>query len=149
MKIKNQSLILSMLFGLLFMPAVHAVEGVQSLRIGIEIDAPSATPMLYKWMHESTTIPRQYVQQPPLIPHRVDGYRITTKFNKCLTCHSWSNYKHSNATKISLTHFVEYNGSESANVAGRRYFCLQCHVPQMQVDPIVGNDFAPIEILDR
>ncbi len=143
------SLLTVMLLGVLLSPFVNAAEGVQSLRGGVEIADDSVPPKLDKWRHDDEPIARDYVQQPPLIPHRVDRYVINKKFNKCLTCHSWSNYKASGATKVGQSHFLEHDGSESANVAGRRYFCLQCHVPQMQVDPIVGNDFKPIKLLDR
>ena len=37
-------------------------------------------------------IPRDFVQQPPLIPHSVKGYNITKNFNTCLDCHAWSRY---------------------------------------------------------
>ena len=145
-------LIASIMAGLLLSWAslpVMAQEGLWSLRGGTEISEDSVPPQSSKWMHDSDPIMRQYVQQPPLVPHRVEGYRINKKFNKCLTCHSWSNYKTSGATKISPTHFVDHQGVEGDNVAGRRYFCLQCHVPQRQVQPIVGNSFQPIKLLDR
>lgn len=145
-------LIASIMAGLLLswtsLPAM-AADGVWSLRGGTEISDDSVPPQSSKWMHDSDPIPRQYVQQPPLIPHKVEGYKINKNFNKCLTCHSWANYKASGATKISLTHFVDHQGVEGDNVAGRRYFCLQCHVPQRQVQPIVGNKFQPIKLLDR
>ncbi|SUC28051.1 Diheme cytochrome c NapB precursor [Providencia rustigianii] len=28
-----------------------------------------------------------YVNQPPMIPHSVEGYQITTNTNRCLQCH--------------------------------------------------------------
>lgn len=132
-----------------FCAATLAVEPVQSLRGERAIDAPSAPPQLRKWEHDSDPVPRQYVQQPPVIPHSIDGYTINKKTNKCLTCHSWANYKKSGATKISLTHFVNRDGVELANVAARRYFCTQCHVPQMQTKPLVENTFQPVDVLRR
>ncbi len=133
----------------LLSPLVVAQDAVTTLRGGVEISADSPPPKLNKWIHDVEPIRRQYVQQPPLIPHKVDGYKMNKKFNKCLTCHSWSNYKASGATKVGQSHFLAYDGTEKSNVAGRRYFCLQCHVPQKQVDPLVGNSFRPIEILDQ
>jgi len=32
-------------------------------------------------------------------------------------------------------------------VSPRRYFCEQCHVVQLEVAPIVGNDFVDIDTL--
>jgi cytochrome c-type protein NapB len=87
---------------------------------------------------------RDYVQQPPLIPHKIDGYIINTKSNKCLTCHSWKNYREAGATKISQTHFENREHSVLANVSARRYFCTQCHVPQVNAKPLVANTFKPV-----
>lgn len=151
-KMMNKKMLLLVLgswLSIVCSPTLFAQEGVQSLRGGTEILADSVTPRLSKWRHDAETIARQYVQQPPLIPHKVDGYKINKKFNKCLTCHSWSNYKASGATKVGQSHFLGYDGAEQANLAGRRYFCLQCHVPQKQIDPLVGNSFKPIDILDQ
>lgn len=149
MKQKTFSLLLVVLVSVLLLPLASAKEGVQSLRGGTELGDASVPAKLNKWRHDDEPIARQYVQQPPLIPHRVDNYKINKKFNKCLTCHSWSNYRVSGATKVGQSHFMEHDGSENSNIAGRRYFCLQCHVPQKQVDPLVGNEFKPIEILDQ
>lgn len=90
---------------------------------------------------------RDFVQQPPLIPHKVDGYTITANFNKCMDCHSWSRARQSGATKVSLTHFRDRDGRELSNVSPRRYFCMQCHVPQMDAAPLVKNTFEPVEPL--
>ena len=92
-------------------------------------------------------IPRDYVQQPPLIPHDITGYQINIKFNKCLTCHSWANYKEANATKISQTHFEDRDSNVLANVSARRYFCTQCHVSQVEARPLVENTFQPVEAI--
>jgi cytochrome c-type protein NapB len=34
-----------------------------------------------------------------------------------------------------------------ANVSARRYFCVQCHVPQTNAKPLVENTFQPVEAL--
>ena len=86
-------------------------------------------------------IPRDFVQQPPLIPHSVKGYNITKNFNKCLDCHAWSRYEETGATKVSVTHFKDRDGKELANISPRRYFCTQCHVPQTDAKPLVENTF--------
>ena len=74
---------------------------VKSLRGKVLIDAPDKAPELKQWQPDRDPIPRDYVQQPPLIPHSIEGYVINVKSNKCLTCHSWANYKEAGATKIS------------------------------------------------
>jgi len=92
---------------------------------------------------------RDFVQQPPLIPHAVRGYNITAKFNECMDCHSWSKAKEAGATKVSLTHFKDRDGKELSNISPRRYFCMQCHVPQHEAQPLVVNTSKPVEALQQ
>jgi cytochrome c-type protein NapB len=84
---------------------------------------------------------RDFVQQPPLIPHTTQGYQITMNFNKCMDCHAWQKTKASGATKVSVTHFKTRAGQELDNISPRRYFCTQCHVPQTDARPLVDNTF--------
>jgi cytochrome c-type protein NapB len=84
---------------------------------------------------------RAYRQQPPLIPHKVDGYQVTTTNNQCMACHDWPGNTRVNAPKISETHYVDRQGVRLDKVAGTRYFCQQCHVPQADAKPLVGNVF--------
>ena len=74
----------------------------------------------------------------------INGYTINLKSNKCLTCHSWTTYKDAGATKISQTHFSDRTETVMADVAARRYFCTQCHVPQTDARPLVNNEFEPL-----
>jgi cytochrome c-type protein NapB len=90
-------------------------------------------------------LPRDFVQQPPLIPHSTKGYNITKNFNKCMDCHAWSRYEQTGATKVSITHFKDREGRESANISPRRYFCTSCHVPQVDAKPLVENTFKRAE----
>lgn len=102
----------------------------------------SPMPEIKKW-RDSDAIPRQYAQQPPLIPHTTKGYVINLKFNKCLTCHSKENSGISGAPPVSGTHYTNREGETTAKIAGRRYFCVQCHVPQTDSEPFMTNDFKP------
>lgn len=133
--------VLTVLFGLAM--AQTPAPSFKSDRGDNPIPQLSVPPEINRWQ-DSAPLPRQFVQQPPLIPHAIEGYVINQKFNKCLTCHSWANYKETGATKISLTHFSDREGQDLANVAARRYFCVQCHVPQTDAAPIVDNDFKSI-----
>ena len=126
---------------------VLAGEAVQSLR-GAEVSDNELQPGKYTVEKDSPPIARDYVQQPPLIPHKVEGYEISTNFNKCMDCHAWSKAKQANATKVSLTHFRDQaSGAELANISPSRYFCNQCHVPQVDAKPLVGNSFKPVDAL--
>lgn len=90
---------------------------------------------------------RNYPEQPPTIPHKIDGYQIDIHANKCLSCHSRAQTEESQAPMVSITHFMDRDGQFLAAVSPRRYFCEQCHVVQLEVDPIVGNDFVDIDTL--
>ena len=96
-----------------------------------------------RYAPDTSALPRDFVQQPPLIPHTINGYQITKNFNKCLDCHAWARAKETGATKISVTHFKDREGQELSSVSPRRYFCNQCHVPQSDAKPLVGNTFKP------
>lgn len=132
----------------LFSTQVFA-EQVQSLRGANPLNEPSKEPQAMKWQNDREPITRDYVQQPPMVPHKIKGYRINKKFNKCLTCHSWANYKEAGATKISQTHFSDRENNVLANIAPRRYFCTQCHVPQVNAKPLVENTFNPLQTIKR
>ena len=84
---------------------------------------------------------RDFVQQPPLIPHTINNYQITKNFNKCMDCHSYQRAKAAGAPKVSVTHFRTREGQELDNISPRRYFCTQCHVPQTDAKPLVDNTF--------
>lgn len=122
-------------------------EQVKSLRGTTPLDEIAKPANINKVQNDREPIERDYVQQPPLIPHKIKGYKINKKFNKCLTCHSWANYKEAGATKISQTHFSDRENNVLANIAARRYFCTQCHVPQVDSDPLVENTFTPIKTI--
>ena len=118
---------------------------VLSERGDLALDAIDKKAEPKKWQADRDPIPRDYLQQPPLIPHKTEGYVINLRSNKCLTCHSWANYKASGATKVSQTHFTDRDGNVLSNVSPRRYFCTQCHVPQVDVKPLVDNTYLPVE----
>jgi cytochrome c-type protein NapB len=124
-------------------------EGVNSLRGANPLDEAAKDPAILLIQDDREPITRDYVQQPPLIPHKIKGYKINIKFNKCLTCHSWANYKEAGATKISQTHFSDREENVLANIAPRRYFCTQCHVPQADAKPLVENTFKPVSTIHR
>jgi len=92
---------------------------------------------------EQGKMPLNYVNQPPMIPHSVEGYQITGNTNRCLQCHGVEHYRTTGAPRISPTHFMDSDGKVLSGVAPRRYFCLQCHVPQTDAPAIIENTFTP------
>ncbi len=140
-------LIFSMLFGLSGFSSSALAEHVTSLRGANDLDAPSNAVLIKQIQRDREPIERDYVQQPPLVPHKISGYKIDLKSNKCLTCHSWKNYIKEKATKISQTHFEDRQENVLANISSRRYFCTQCHVPQMDAKPLIENQFRPLQAI--
>ena len=90
---------------------------------------------------------RNYPEQPPVIPHSIDGYQIDLNGNKCLTCHARARTGESQAPMVSITHFMDRDGQFLASISPRRFFCTQCHVPQHEVKVPVENDFVEIDTL--
>lgn len=127
--------------------ASAADTGLKSLRGAAIQDGETESTDPFRAEKDRAPIERNYLQQPPVIPHKIDGYNITKSFNKCLDCHAWSRYKETGATKVSLTHFKTREGQELSNISPRRYFCVQCHVPQADAKPLVGNKFKPAEAM--
>ena len=113
---------------------------MQSLRLGASIQEDIA-PTVPRQERDTKPYDRDFVQQPPLIPHTISGYAITRNFNKCMDCHAYSRARDSGATKVSVTHFRTREGEELDNISPRRYFCTQCHVPQTDAKPLVDNTF--------
>ncbi len=147
MKKQTRSLVIALIAALgigAAVPGAAVAQSVKSIR-GADVAAPEAAVGNFKPIPDQAPIQRDYVQQPPLIPHKVDGYEVTINFNKCMDCHAWSRYKDTGATKVSLTHFKDRDGGELSNVSPRRYFCMQCHVPQTDARPLVGNSFQRAE----
>lgn len=90
---------------------------------------------------------RNYPEQPPLIPHAIEGYQVRRASNKCLTCHARARTGESQAPMVSVTHYSDRHGQVLASVSPRRYFCTQCHVPQYPDAPLVENSFVDIDTL--
>ncbi len=84
-----------------------------------------------------------YVHQPPLIPHSITQVQVNQSNNGCLECHDVNVYRKTGAPRVSPTHYMDRDGKVLTEVAPRRYFCLQCHVTQVDAKPLVGNDFVP------
>jgi len=122
-------------------------ETFSALRGDTPIDqAVPAAPMTPE-QNTSIREPRNYPEQPPLIPHSTEGYEVSIRGNKCLSCHARSRIGDSQAPMVSITHFSDRDGQFLASISPRRYFCTQCHVPQHNVKAPVENEFVDIDTL--
>jgi cytochrome c-type protein NapB len=122
-----------------------AAESIANLRGAVSPADESAAPRMTPFVDSKTREVRNYPEQPPLIPHDVDGYRIDLKSNKCLSCHARSRTGDSGAPMVSITHFMDRDAQVRASISPRRYFCNPCHVPQRDVKPLVENEFIDID----
>jgi cytochrome c-type protein NapB len=127
--------------------SVAVAQTFSALRGATPLDragpAPSITPERNSTLRE----PRNYPEQPPLIPHSIEGDEISIHANECLSCHARSRVGESQAPMVSATHYSARNGQVLATVSPRRYFCTACHVPQHDVKPPIANDFVDIDTL--
>jgi cytochrome c-type protein NapB len=113
---------------------------LQGLRGGTPLNQDNP-PTASHQERDHAPAPRDFVQQPPLIPHTTAGYQVTKNFNKCMDCHGWAKSVASGATKVGISHFRDRSGQELDNISPRRYFCTQCHVAQTDARPLVENTF--------
>jgi cytochrome c-type protein NapB len=115
------------------------------LRGDTPLTTEAAPPPIAPLKNNLEREPRNYPEQPPLIPHSTDGYAIDLNSNKCLSCHARSRTPESKAPMVSITHFMDRDGQFLATISPRRYFCTQCHVPQAEVKAPVKNTFVDID----
>ena len=92
---------------------------------------------------------RAYSMQPPTIPHKIDGYQVDLNVNACLGCHSRGRAPVTQAVAVSVSHYMDRDGNFLAEISPRRYFCQQCHVPQEDLKPLVGNRFVDVDEILR
>lgn len=121
--------------------------GLSSLRGVTELDQNGPADPFKPVPKDRRPFVSDYVYQPPLIPHSIRGYELSTNANKCLSCHSFRQSVESGATKISVTHYETREGRVLSDVSPRRYFCLQCHVVQTDAEALIENTFTRVESL--
>lgn len=121
---------------------------VASLRKGTALNNENLNPApMQDEQNKDLRFNRAYPMQPPPIPHKITGYQIDLKANKCMSCHARTRVEESQAPMISVTHFMDRDGNFLADISARRYFCTQCHVPQVERDPLIENTFKDVHHL--
>jgi cytochrome c-type protein NapB len=127
--------------------ATAGAQQLDQLRGPAPLDEEAAPPRMAPVENRDLRRARNYPEQPPTIPHKIEGYQIDVNANRCLACHSRAATGESQAPMVSITHFMDRDGQFLAAVSPRRYFCNQCHVPQHEVEPLVGNEFVDIDTI--
>ncbi len=93
---------------------------------------------------ESKRIERAFENSPPLIPHDLTGMLpIAETNNSCLNCHMPEHAKSLGATALPKSHFVDMDTGHDlkGKLDGKRYNCMQCHVPQVNIPEPIKNTF--------
>ena len=111
-------------------------------------EKPSATdaPPVYEYNDkrpgQSQRLPRAWEGAPPLVPHAIRGLTpITAKSNACVRCHGRAGAT-TGPPPAPASHFVDLReapGVARPQVAGARWNCTACHVPQTNAPPLVST----------
>lgn len=143
MKMKSILIIaaLNLSFGMAF------ADEVKGLRGDVAVDEEITEVEPYQYL-EGEVLRKNYRQQPPLIPHKVDKYQINLKANQCLRCHSWPYNTDFKTVSAPESHYIDaQSGIRTDKIAPGRWFCTQCHVPQSNAPALIENSFVPSDKL--
>ncbi|MBB1270346.1 nitrate reductase cytochrome c-type subunit [Shewanella sp. SR44-3] len=121
-------------------------DQIDTLRLA-PINVEVTPPLMQKVLNTDLKQVRNYPMQPPLIPHKTDGYQLDLKVNKCMQCHARNSTGHSQAPMVSVTHYMDRDNNFLAELSPRRYNCTQCHVTQLDAKLLVENDFVDVDKL--
>ena len=127
--------------------SVVMAQTFSALRGPTPIDQEGPPPPMTPEQNSSVREPRNYPEQPPVIPHSTEGYEVSVNANKCLSCHARTRVRESQAPMISITHYQDRDGNFLGGIAPRRYACVACHVPQTTARPLVENRFTDVDAL--
>lgn len=115
---------------------------LESLRGDTDLTAESSKPDKFKVEAVQGGIDRNWKTQPPIIPHPVEKYSIDMRGNGCLKCHSETTHEKEKTKAVPESHYLDRDGNKLDKVSSRRYFCNQCHTPQLNGSPLVENTFG-------
>lgn len=132
----TSAMVVVFLVGGAFAQFVPELNGAPDPMANVEADP------VPRWVIDDVRQMRAYPEQPPVIPHSIEGYQLSVNTNRCLSCHKREFTQGSGAPMISVTHYMDREGQMLADVSPRRYFCTACHVPQADVAPLVENTFV-------
>jgi cytochrome c-type protein NapB len=120
---------------------------VSTLRGTAPLNAEVTPPIIDKVENNDLKRQRDYPQQPPTIPHDISKYQLDKNLNQCMDCHTRKFADEAQAPAVSVTHYMNRDGEFLGEVSPRRYFCTQCHVHQLESEPLVENEFVDMNKL--
>lgn len=116
--------------------------GLEGLRGDLAIDEMNLEVDSFQ-VQEGIVIRKNYRQQPPLIPHKIEKYQINMKANQCLRCHSWPYNSDFKTVAAPESHFIgSQTETRTDHISADRWFCTQCHVPQSNAPELIDNTFT-------
>jgi cytochrome c-type protein NapB len=123
--------------------AAQQVNSIRGSNANTVDNAPLVQPYLGSKPGQQALIARTYQGQPPLIPHKIDGFDdISATENTCLDCHSHTEFRGQKIPRAGKSHFlapVAANAEPELDM--KRWQCNSCHVPQIDAKPLVENIF--------
>lgn len=125
--------------------AERAYQSIDPFRLDAPLETEPAPAPMARVENRDLRRQRGWPEQPPTIPHAIDGYQVDVNSNRCLLCHSRTGTERFQAPMVSVTHFMDRDGQVLAQISPRRYFCTQCHVVQTDARLLVGNDFVDVD----
>ena len=93
---------------------------------------------------KSKPLGRAFENSPPLIPHDLTGMLpVVESNNACLNCHMPEHAGALGATPLPKSHFYDIDTGQDlkGQLDGKRYPCMQCHVPQVNIPEAIKNTF--------
>lgn len=116
-------------------------------------DTPNPRVYQYKCAEagQNKLLPRAYLNAPPQIPHDISDFLpITADNNLCIACHAapdnWGKPRVAGtATPIPPSHYTDLRRDRNKvtdHLIGARFNCNQCHVAQVDAEPLVENSFG-------
>ena len=88
---------------------------------------------------------RSFEQQPPLIPHKVDGYRIDSRLTVAWSAMTVRSTRRKMRPRSATATTRIREGKAMDKISMARYNCNLCHVPQVNAQPLVSNTFQSVK----
>ena len=122
--------------------AAQTVSAMRGSEVPAVDKAPEIQPYLGSKPGGHALIPRTFQQQPPLVPHKVEGFDdITSEDNVCLDCHIHKEVRGQKIPQVKESHLVKPVNPDAPEINKARWQCNSCHVPQIDAKPLVENVF--------
>jgi cytochrome c-type protein NapB len=147
--------ILAMVMGIASLGTAHAGQAIADTDLGLSKASVFETPSPKAFSYSGASpgsgkiLPRAYPGAPPQVPHDIESFLpLTLDNNMCISCHDrpemMGKRQEGEPTPMPASHYTDLRhapGKVRGKVVGARFVCVQCHVPQANVKPLVENTF--------